>query len=391
LKDQTVYGIRNAGQVLNIHNLKSENAVPAIYSTYGGLITLVDATLTGKAGASALPAIDTPTARLVARDITTMGYKIAIHAQNSDFVEPTVSEFVSDPVQSLFSSSNRTLNLPIRDTPTVPWEDPKSWANVVSYGAIPNDGKDDTAAIQAAIDSGKSTIYFPATGTFEIEGTILVRNNVRRILGTEGKVRALSNMASFKVVDGTSPTVVIERMANGFDFPLTIENASSRTLVLKDLSDVTGNMTGNGDVFIEDVVGGNWRFGKQNIWARQLNVENKGTHITNDGGNLWILGLKTEQGGTIIDTKNGGKTELLGGLIYNTNNAPNGAQDEPMFIDSESSTSFTFSEVNFGGGSEYTTYVRETQGGITKDLSGANLLSSNAPYGKSVPLYVGYP
>jgi hypothetical protein len=273
----------------------------------------------------------------------------------------------------------------------VSWDNPAAWANVVSYGAIPNDGKDDTAAIQAAIDSGKSTVYFPATGTFEIKGTILVRNNVHRILGTEGKVRAISDQASFKVVDGTSPTVVIERMANGFDFPLTIENASSRTLVLKDLSDVTGNMTGSGDIFIEDVVGGNWRFGKQNIWARQLNVENKGTHITNDGGSLWILGLKTEQGGTIIDTKNGGKTELLGSLIYNTNNAPNGAQDEPMFIDNESSTSFSFSEINFGGGSEYTTYVRETRGGITKDLAGAGLLASNAPYGKSVPLYVGYP
>ena len=191
------------------------------------------------------------------------------------------------------------------------------------------------------------------------------------------------------MIDGNSPVVVIERLANGYDFPLVIDNASSRTLVLKNLLDVTGDITGSGDVFIEDVGGGNWRFGKQNIWARQFNVENAGTHITNNGGNLWILGLKTERGGTLIDTKNGGKTELLGGLAYTTTPAPDGTQNYPMFINNESSISITLAEINYSGGSNYPTYIRETKDAVTRDLAGSalpNYLGS----GKYILLYVGY-
>jgi hypothetical protein len=114
------------------------------------------------------------------------------------------------------------------------------------------------------------------------------------------------------VIDGTSPIVAIERLNNGYEFPLAIDNASPRTLVLKNLLGVTGNMTGSGDIFIEDVGGENWHFGQQNIWARQFNVENEGTHITNNGGKLWILGLKTERGGTLIDTRGGGTNRSVG-------------------------------------------------------------------------------
>lgn len=51
------------------------------------------------------------------------------------------------------------------------------------------------------------------------------------------------------------------------------------------------------------------------MWARQINIEYDGTKVVNDGGNLWILGIKTEPKGTIIESKNGANTELLGGFI----------------------------------------------------------------------------
>jgi hypothetical protein len=390
LKDQSVYGFRNEGQVVNIENLESENAVPAIFNANGGQITLINSKLTGKGNAATKIAIDSPTASLMVRNVQTAGYRAAIHTAENTLVEPVVSEFVSGSVQSLFSSPQRSLNLLIRSTPTVPWDRPSTWANVVSYGAKPDDNKDDTAAVQAAIDSGKTTVYFPAGGTFEIQGTVLVRNNVHRILGTEANVKAISSSASFKVVDGKSQNVIVERMANGYDFPFIIDNASSRTLILKDLADFSGSMTGKGDVFIEDVVGGNWKFGHQNSWARQFNVENAGIHITNNGGHLWILGLKTERGGTIIDTKNSGKTELLGGFIYTTTPSVDGSQNDPMFVNNESSISLTFKEINYGGGPSYTSYVREIRDGITRNLPGAGLLSSNDGHGKSASLYAGY-
>ncbi|MBQ2028522.1 MAG: hypothetical protein II481_03685, partial [Clostridia bacterium] len=45
-----------------------------------------------------------------------------------------------------------------------PFEAPSASVNVVDFGAIPNDGKEDTAAIQRAIDSlaEGGTVYIPA-------------------------------------------------------------------------------------------------------------------------------------------------------------------------------------------------------------------------------------
>jgi len=397
LKNQSVYGFYNAGQVINIRGLTSTNAVTAVYNA-GGRMTLIDSRLTGVGGASRKPAIQSNfPLDLLARNVTTSGYQAAIRNATSTLASPTIAEFVSSGVTSQFSSPLETLKLPIKETPDVPWDDPAitPWASVVTYGAIPNDGRDDTVAIQAAIDSGRTTVYFPAGG-YDLRGTVLVRKNVRRVLGTEANV-VVGNDSNptnpgFKLVDGSSPVVVFERLQSGYYANPTFENASARTIVIRHSLNVSGNMTGSGDVFLEDVVSNpssNWTFNQQNIWARQFNVENQGTHITNNGGKLWILGLKTERGGTLIDTKASGKTEVLGGFAYTTTAAPNGQQNDPMFINNESSVSISMAEINYGGGPNYTTYVRETRDGVTRNLSPASLPNYMGS-GKHVPLYVGY-
>ncbi|BAU66918.1 hypothetical protein STA3757_43240 [Stanieria sp. NIES-3757] len=394
LLNQSVYGFYNTGQVINIRGLTSTNAGTAIYNA-GGRMTVIDSTLKGTGKASSRPAIksDYPLSLLV-RNIKTSGYQWAIEDADTTLVGPNISEFVSGSTVSQFPTSLQTLNLPIKETPDVPWDDPNTtpWANVVSYGAIPNDEQDDTAAIQAAINSGNTTVYLPV-GTYNLQRTVLIRNNVRRIIGTEAWVIVPDTVnPGFKVVDGTSPVVVFERIGSGYFSTPTIDNASSRTLVIRDATNVSGYMTGKGDVFLENVVSNpwqNWTFNGQNVWARQFNVENQGTHITNNGGNLWILGLKTERGGTLIDTRRGGKTELLGGFAYTTTAAPDGTQKEPMFINHESSISITVGEINYGGGPNYTTYIRETRGGVTRDLP-ASKLPIYVGGGKHIPLYVGY-
>jgi hypothetical protein len=56
--------------------------------------------------------------------------------------------------------------------------------NVTDYGAVPNDGLDDTAAIQAAIDAFYDrTVYFPA-GTYNVSDTIYAKSG-----GTSGTWR----------------------------------------------------------------------------------------------------------------------------------------------------------------------------------------------------------
>ena len=398
LENQSVYGFRNDSQVINIRHLTSNNTVTAIYSGVGltGHMTLIDSSFNRTGNVSNSDPAIRNNGTLLARNITTSGYQSAIQSGTNTLVGPTIAEFVSGSVSSLFSSPQKTLNLPIKETPEIPWDNPLTtpWANVVSYGAIPNDGLDDTVAIQAAIDSGRTTVYLPV-GSYNLQDTVFVRNNVRRIIGTEAYVDVPNSVnPGFKVVNGASSAIVIERIQSGYASTPTFENASSRTLVLRDSLNVSGNMTGSGDVFIENVVSNpfqSWTFNGQNVWARQFNVENAGTHITNNGGNLWILGLKTERGGALIDTKNGGKTELLGGLAYTTTTGADGTQNYPMFINADSSVSISLAEVNYGAPS-YTTYVRETRGGITR-----NLLSNELPDylfnfmgGRDIPLYVGY-
>jgi polygalacturonase len=395
LQNQSRYGFYNTGQTVNIRSLKSDNAVTAIYNA-GGRMTLLDSSLKGSGTALRQPAIrsDNPLDLLV-RNLKTSGYQVAIQSKNQPQSSATIAEFLaSGAVVNQFPSPPKTLNLPIKETPEVPWDNPvnNAWANVGYYGAIPGDDKDDSGAIQAAIDSGKTTVYLPV-GTYNLTKTILVRKNVRRIIGTEAIVDVPKTIdPGFRVIGGSSPIVVFERISSGYNPTTTIENASSRTLVIRDATNVSGNMTGSGDVFIENVVSNpwqTWKFNRQNVWARQFNVENTGTHITNNGGKLWILGLKTERGGTLIDTKGGGKTELLGGLAYTTTVGSDGTQNDPMFINNDSSISITLGEVNYGGSPNYTTYVRETRGTIVRDLTGGRL-PNYIGSGKQIPLYVGY-
>ncbi|NJO09026.1 MAG: endopolygalacturonase [Leptolyngbyaceae cyanobacterium SL_1_1] len=393
LSNQKVYGLYNKRQVLSIHNLVSTNSVTAVkndsegYPAYG-LLTIVGATLNG--GATNKPAIDnTRDGGLYVRNLTTSGYQYAIANKVGGVLThrvTPVNEFVSHSVRSLFSSPQVSLGLPIEETPNATWDPPEDWAKVDGTAA-----EDDTAAIQAAIDSGKTTVYFP-NDNYEVSGTIEVRGNVRRILGIGGAKITTSNgfdnidAPVFRIVAGTSPVVTIEGFESELDSSFGFEHASSRTLVLKNLG-MGGyrNLVSGNKLFIENVAGWRWYFKNQQVWARQLNSEASSEsgliNIENDGANVWILGLKTERDVPVITTKNGGRTELLGGFLYGNRGIPDGTVG---FLNQESSQSLVFAGYN----SSYKPYVREIRSGVSKDLSLAGLYPIK--YGKMVPLFTGY-
>ena len=112
---------------------------------------------------------------------------------------------------------------------------------------------------------------------------------------------------------------------------------------------------------------------KQKLWARQLNIENEGTHLSNDGGDVWVLGYKTERGGTLLDTRGGGRSEVLGGFSYTTT----AGKLAPMFVNENSSVWAFFSEVCFNG-DPFAVRIVETRGGETKTVGKAE--GRTAPY-----------
>lgn len=376
LRGQTEVGFTNEGQAISIRGLVSHNSVPAV-STYGTLC-LVDASLTGRNGAARVPAvINFNQGRIFLRDITTTGYSRALgDVETPDSAAalritgrdkpgsegPDIAEYCSHTATSLFPSPSRSLRLTVKDTPEVPLDHPRNWANVDDFGADATGHADSSVAIQKAMDSGAATVFLP--GFYALKKTVVIRGAVRRIIGVGGWVDYQGDAKpDFRIVDGDSPVVMMEH----FSFVHGgLEIDTPRTVVLRSVSDCDSTNTPRaerGEIFLEDFVTHDLKLKKQRVWARQLNIENEGTHILNDDSDLWILGYKTERGGTLLETRGGGRSEILGGFSYTTT----AGKLAPMFVNDNSSVFAFFSEVCYNG-DPFETLISETRQKTTKVL-----------------------
>lgn len=394
LENQREVGIENSANLLSIRKLTSNNSVPAIRNTDSrSLVVLIDGNFQGGAGSEL--AIENKEGVLYARNLKVSGYQFAIANRSNLISEDTFTEFISDRIYSLFPTPQTSLHLPVEDVTTVPDDNLNNWVSVTKYGANGSDKEDDTLAIQKAIDSGKSTVYFPR-GTYYISQTVRVRGNVKRITGLGSTIAVTEpfsnqNQPVFRLENGNQNVVTLEHFWGNYSNYKNfywVDHASARTLFLRNIAVGAGKAyrnTGAGNLFIEDVSAGEWIFNRQKVWARQLNPEGDNTKIINNGGTLWILGLKTEDEGTVVETINGGKTEVLGGLIYpGSGNIPD---DQPAFINNESFLSVVIGESHHGG-ARYHTFVKEVRKGVTKTLLHQDLPRRGSA--SVIPLYVGY-
>ena len=378
LANQKVAGIYNEGNTLAIRNMQSTNSVPAIISTknWSSLIVL-DSRFTG--GTSDVSAIESE-GHVYARNVTAEGYQSAVKMQDTVIPGNKQNEYVSDKIYSLFDSPQHSLNLPIRETPTYHDNDMNNWGKFTTkhYG--------DTGNLQDLLNSGKSTIYFPFGGYFSYnERAVTVPASVKRIVGFSSVVNGdakgeNSGGIRFIVEEDSTEPLIIEQ----FGYGIKVDHRSPRPVAIKHGAFQYTAEPDAGDLYIEDVVMGNFRMqASQNVWARQYNNESKGTKIVNDGGNLWILGLKTERPDTVIETTSGGKTELLGTLIYPSRPFSDEEQQNAAFINRDSSMSLIYSTSTYCDNCGYEIQVEETRDGQTRKL-----MSSDFP--GRMPLYVGY-
>lgn len=393
LRGQTEVGFVNEGQSISIRGLHSESSA-TVLSTYGTLC-LLEAKITGTGSAAQLPAIvNFNGGRIFLRDVKTTGYGRALadvsHTPDSGAayrvngqdqpgsLGPDIAEYCSHPVTTLFSSSRESLRLPVKETPEVPRDEPKTWANVNDFGANPTGESDSATAIQKAMDSGATTIFLP--GNYALKSTVTIGGKVRRVVGTGGWVDYTGQVRpDFRLVDGDAPVVMLEHFAyiNG-----GLEVDTGRMLVMRSVADcdLTSTAKAEGaEWFFEDVVTHKLALKRQKLWARQLNIENEGTHLLNDSSDVWILGYKTERGGTLLDTRGGGRSEVLGGFSYTTT----AGKLAPMFVNTDSSVWAFFSEVCYNG-DPFVVRVSETHGTETRILGGDD--GHTAPYSGRPPM-----
>ena len=378
LRDQRVAAIRNRGNILSMEKVHSDNTVPAVENSGGGLVVLMRSRLQG--GSPEEVAIRSTNASLYLRDVDVEGYSTSVveakrpkegpEEETARVEDSRLSEFFTGPLDSAFpTEATGSLGLEIKDTPEIPRPPVETWVNVRDFADRVEEG-DWAPAIQAAIDSGAELLYFPAGERYRIDRDVILRGRIHTFLGGSPKT-GIGNGVDEKEDTSTGPALVIGPDLAAFQFDLLdtahIRHAVPATLIIRHCR--TGHVSaeaGCGELFIEDA-GGKWRFNEhQRVWGRQLNPETKGIpEIINHGGQLWVLGLKTEYLSTKIENRNGARTEILGGLMYPVHPV----QDEtlPMFLNEDSDLSLVHGVSAYQ--KNHRIYCRDIRDGEARDFS----------------------
>lgn len=344
----------------------------------------------------------------------------------------TVDEYVhpAQNVTSLFAPIGKSLRLPIQDTPendTALFDGNfASWVSVCDppFGATAACGNgysgDDTLWIERALNSGSRVVFFPAR-SFRITRTIVIDSpNLAEIVGMEATVQSVGEFfvpknhtvqapAIFRV-ERCAPVLTIRQLTHetrgwGCPAPLWckavfLEHASASTIVLRHL--LHGGVVSSpprggaalGDLFAEDVCCGAFHLRlSQRAWLRQLNIENRGVHLSVSGGaQAWVLGMKTEQaGGEQIHVDGpGSEVEVLGGFFMPFDGMVGDADPAAVSVSGGARASFGFAESSYtpvGVGAYPVLVEEELGGGEVRRFTASNAPKRGGGYGTVMPLF----
>ena len=234
------------------------------------------------------------------RDITLSQYKKAIdHRQSSipDLGKMTsITDYQSTKDhQQLLKDRYSTLRLPVRETPSYHPEAKSLWRNARDYGVIPNDGKDDSDAIEKAIQNAPadSVLYFPY-GYYELHRDIEVRTKARKIDFCGSRFNRKNDLF-FNIVSADNKANEI--IFNNLDSLTGFRQTCNATLVIKNkwyVTKILSTEESKGDIIIEnlgpfpriELHGGN------KLWAHSINGEVARQII--DNSMAWLFGVNNE-------------------------------------------------------------------------------------------------
>ncbi len=364
-----------------------QNAVPALIASKHTNLTMIEARLEARRASG--PAIVDATEKFFLRDIHVGGYPQTVRTRDGQTVSGDLSEWYLGRAYSLFGHPDpKTLRLPIEETPEIAWQtDLAKWVKV-------EPGPDGLQkAIDQAAKTGATTVYLPKLGKkqgkYVITQPTRIHGSVNRIIGMENILwideKVPVGEAAIVFHASLDHAVVIERFFNmlknggwkGLYDRYLFENHSKHPVVIKNLAHGSClhkklGSAKTGPWFIEDMAGGRMaQFGPgEKAWMRQYNPESPELNMCEvHGGQVWILGLKTEGRARHIVATDGAKVELLGGVAYQSwKKQP---LDPPMFTVDNADCSFTIGFYHFNR--PFTTIVEESLDGQARKLDRTDL------------------
>eukprot|EP00045_Choanoeca_perplexa_P015677 m.200263 g.200263 ORF g.200263 m.200263 type:complete len:657 (+) comp17051_c0_seq1:581-2551(+) len=325
LVDQTQYGIAVWDNQLAVRDLvfNSTLAEAAVYvgDTGDGMLTLVDTVIHGEGQC----ALDVADGFLFARNLTQDGFAVTVCHSEFEGKDSVLNEFSTTPGIVLGDGcGNTTLQLPVEETPELYNPPLSEWVSVEAFGAYGGDDQDDTAAIQAAINSGASLVYLPPTrGIYQLSDSINITGSLQRLdlfWSLLNSTRLAARQPIFNLGPGQSSPVWVHHV-NPINPPgYLFRIQANRTFVLSEMQSgahfVTNDPAASDfTLFVEAVACGatcHNVFGGR-TYARCYDAEGSNIKFNQTGGLLWILGFKTENNGTDIRVRNNAQVELLGG------------------------------------------------------------------------------
>ncbi|MEX0886613.1 MAG: glycosyl hydrolase family 28-related protein [Phycisphaeraceae bacterium] len=392
-------GIYVAGPACaSFRDIRSDAAAPALVSDDPrALVTLLDSELAGE-GAGA---IDHRQGALYAAGVTVRGFAAVlcgdVPAEALAEVETRgrdkLVKQLALPRAFAFDDGEPMPRLPVEDPPRYDGlRDGEQSCGVRAFGAKGDGQHDDAPAIQQAMDSGAAEVIFEP-GHYLIDQPVTIPASVRRVnfrfvdLVAGDTLCVTPGQGAFVITGESDEPLFLEDL---FAWELwrgqhhTFEHASRRTVVIRDMhaqtSPLYNNSVPGGKVFIDNIccttgvvpgASGHGRacvsFHGQRVWTRQLNPERGEPMVLNDGGDLWVLGFKTEDCGVAFHTINGGRSEILGGMLFS------GRPHATAFVTEDSETRLT--AASSGGVPEgcYGIAIDERRGGQSQTLPASEL------------------
>lgn len=338
LQNQNKLGIYNTNNVLAIRGLRSDNRVPVLTTQGHSLVVLLDSELVG--GSPDATAISGD-GQLYLRRVRVEGYGTAVEDRRAKqkIAGGTTIDLHATSRYAVAGAEPKPLDLPIVETPTFWSNDSSDWVNVRSFEHLAVRGMwkdkegehegvvDWSPAIQAAIDSGKPIVDLP-NGVYRVLQPIVLRGNLRMMTGFQSGITPGQPMPSHGDAPGKMGRLALIRFEGGHAEGVIlqhlridgiVEHAGKTPLVMRhvDFGGYRNTAEGSGDMFVEDTIGAPFHVHHhQRFFGRQINSEFGDQPLfENRGGDVWMLGFKTEGEMTCLH-QTAGRTEMPGAQFY---------------------------------------------------------------------------